>query len=131
MKHCMNCGNELKEQDEFCMACGNSVFDRPEEKAALKTKSTEKKLAIGSIVFGVMGIYPLLGIGGILGMILAKRGLRFQDGAYRRHLHIGYWISWVAFVFWTLALIVFLLGAFVQIFQDIWDLLIELIRLFI
>lgn len=129
-KYCTNCGSEIKEEDEYCLKCGYNTLQL-EDKKSLNTKTNEKKFATWSIVFGLIGIYPLLGIGGIIGMRLAKKGMKISNGNYRKHLQIGYWISLSGLIFWSGALIISLFGAFLQIFRDIWEMIIDFMSLFI
>lgn len=118
-KYCTHCGNELNE-DGICLDCGN-VADPPIIKND-ETKRNDKKLAILSIVFGVLGIYPLLGIGGMIGMMIAKKGLKIENSAYKKQLKIGYWISYFGLAFWLIAFLITLLNACSQVLRDAWGL---------
>jgi|GEM_PF-3447418 len=130
VKYCEHCGKEVNQEDNVCLSCGSSMDKTPYEKPIIQPKINEKKIAIFSIVFGILGIYPLLGIGGIVGMSLAKKGLKDTKKRYRKHLKTGFWISFSSFVFWTLALITTLIIELIPVFEDFWEIFMDFIRLF-
>lgn len=70
-KFCINCGNELKDDDKFCTNCGKMVVSDKEEKISMKndlcgcesSKIKKKKfwkvLFLSLVTFGIYGIYVL------------------------------------------------------------------------
>ncbi len=128
-KYCVHCGADVTTIENTCPFCGNQLQESTNSKYSSQLNSKEKKLAISSIVLGVLGIYPLLGLGGIIGMILAKKGLNANPKVYKRHLKIGFWISFSGFIFWLGAFIVTLIILLAPIFQFIWEMIIFYLRL--
>lgn len=127
-KYCIKCGTLLHLDDHVCNACG---FDPLKVDLKIPFKpNKEKKYAIWSIVFGLVSIYPLLGVGGIIGIILSNKGLSQKNGIYRRQLKIGFWISVGSIIFWGIALIIFLLSAIFEVFKDVLDILNDFLDLF-
>jgi predicted nucleic acid-binding Zn ribbon protein len=120
-KKCVHCGNEMNETEDVCRECGQSTQEILSSESQAHSQKRSKKLAILSIVFGVLGIYPLLGLGGIIGMMIAKKGLKIENNNYQKQLKIGYWISYFALAFWLIALLISLINACSQIFRDVWD----------
>jgi hypothetical protein len=126
---CINCGKEVRSDLKVCPSCEFSIDQLPHDINGAEVDKKEKRLAIFSIVFGVLGIYPILGIGGIIGMIIAKKGLKSKHTRYGNQLKIGFWISLFGLVFWTVALIVTLIIVLIPIFQFIWENIIYYLRL--
>lgn len=119
--YCKNCGKEISKEVNFCTSCGGTVDKNiyTENQAIMRVK--QKRFARLSIIFGITGIYPLLFIGSIIGMILAAKGLKIELVDYKKQLRIGFWISLVSLILWMLAfLIAFLIplvSALIEIFS--------------
>jgi hypothetical protein len=126
---CINCGKEITGDLKICPSCENSINQFPHDINQDELNKKDKRLAIFSIVFGVLGIYPILGIGGIIGMIIAKKGLKSKHSRYQKQLKIGFWISLFGLVFWSVAFIVTLVIMLIPIFQFIWENIIYYLRL--
>jgi hypothetical protein len=129
-KPCKYCNEELNEEETFCLSCGKSVDITFSKVDTLQLIKREKRLATLSIIFGVIGIYPLIGVGGLIGILIAKKGFKIEHNHYLKQLKVGYWISLLGFVFWSLALLVFLIQIGLIIFKDIWEMITDFIKLF-
>lgn len=105
---CTYCGKELKEDQEVCLSCGRLVFKAtPKNQNQLKLDG--KTIGTLSIVFGLLGLYPLIFIGSIIGAIFAIMGLKNPDNAYKKNCKIGLFISIVTFLIGIILIILYLM----------------------
>jgi uncharacterized membrane protein YvbJ len=107
--YCSNCGKEIVEKTHFCTACGNVIDKMAYNENLSLLKRKQKRLATLSIVFGITGIYPLLILGSIVGMILSTTGSKLKVTDYKKQLKIGFWISLISLILWILTFLVALL----------------------
>jgi len=129
-KQCMYCKEEIKGEETYCLSCGKSLDEKVSQVETLQLIKREKRLATLSIIFGVIGIYPLIGVGGLIGILFAIKGFKLEPKQYMKQLKIGYWISLLGFTFWSIALLVFLIQIGLIIFKDIWEMITDFIKLF-
>jgi hypothetical protein len=129
-EYCKHCALDVISKEGVCPFCGNQLDESTNYKNGHLSNPIEKRLAILSIVFGILGIYPLIGVGGVVGLILAKKGLKSNPLVYKKQLVFGFWISFIGFAFWGVALIVTLVILLAPIFKFIWEQVIFYLRLF-
>jgi hypothetical protein len=126
---CINCGKEVKNELDLCPSCNHPIYQHLNDINKIDEIKKVKRFAVLSIVFGVLGIYPLIGIGGIMGMIIAKKGLRSPYKLYQKQLKLGFWISLFGSIFWAIALVITIVIFIMPILEFLWQLLIYYLRL--
>lgn len=129
-KKCLYCNEDLIEGKTYCLSCGKPIDEKSLESDNAQLVKREKRLAILSIVFGVIGIYPLIGVGGLIGILVARKGFKLEHNHYLKQLKIGYWISIIGFTFWMIALLVFLIQIGLTISKDVWQMIKDFMSLF-
>ena len=129
-KKCLYCKEEIKGEETYCLSCGKSLDEKVSQVETLQLIKREKRLATLSIIFGVIGIYPLIGVGGLIGILIARKGFKLEHNHYLKQLKIGYWISIIGFTFWLIALLVFLIQIGLIISKDVWQMIKDFMSLF-
>jgi hypothetical protein len=69
MKNCLNCGSEVKKDDNFCKKCGAKQTINNNDKIKEKKKNIGKSSTLLLIIFGILGIMVFLSV--ISGLILS------------------------------------------------------------
>src|SRR6056297_919956 len=93
MKICTNCGQEVSDNAKYCMSCGKVINNNYQSN--IKEIKTEKGKMISTltVVFGVMGFWPFIIIGSIIGIILYIISLNYEDNEYKERARIGFALS--------------------------------------
>ncbi len=99
-KFCTNCGNELTLNADVCLSCGQLVNTNNKV-----YNNQGKALATVSVVFASLGFYPLIFIGGIVGLITSIIGLNDPNNQYRGRSKIGLGLSIGSLGLWLLVII--------------------------
>jgi uncharacterized membrane protein YvbJ len=110
--YCKHCGKETIEDAVVCLSCGRFIENHISKPNMEYQRKEGKTIATLSIVFGILGFYPLAFIGSIIGFILAMIGLSDQNNAYKGNCKIGLIISIVTFLIWVIMIILFFILLF-------------------
>jgi uncharacterized membrane protein YvbJ len=109
---CKHCGKETIEGAVVCLSCGHLIEDQFVKPNQDYRRKEGKTIATLSIVFGILGFYPLAFIGSIIGVILASIGLSDKNNEYKGNCKIGLIISLVTFFIWVVFIIIFFIFLF-------------------
>lgn len=107
-RFCTQCGNELTEIADVCLGCGRLVSKR--EIFKNDVSNTDGK-AVGtlSIIFGVLGLYPLIFIGSFIGVALSLICLISASNSFKRCSKVGLIISLSTLFFWIFLIVLIII----------------------
>lgn len=116
MKYCGNCGKEINPGQAICLNCGfaTSDFKLTNEVKTPPKSDNAKTLGTISIIFGVLGFYPAVFVGSIIGIVTGIIGMNEKDSAYRGRAKAGFWISIISLLFWLL-MVIFLIALIIRV----------------
>ncbi|MGI6359926.1 MAG: hypothetical protein ACOX02_02640 [Acholeplasmatales bacterium] len=106
MKYCGNCGKEVNPGQAVCLNCG---FATNKPQVVVQNRQDGKALGTISIIFGILGFYPLSLIGSIIGLIIGIVGMTDGNNASRGRAKTGFWISLVSLLFWMVMVILIIM----------------------
>jgi hypothetical protein len=108
-KYCTHCGKETIEGAVVCLSCGHLIDNKTNTLMHEPIRREGKTVATLSVVFGILGLYPFVFIGSIVGFILALTGLSDKNSEYRGRCKIGLIISIITFLFWVFMILFYFL----------------------
>ena len=105
---CTNCGKELKPNADVCLNCGHLVYKNEVVNTYTSDANADNGGMVGvlSIIFGVLGFYPLTIIGSIIGIVLGLIGLTSTSKINKKRSKIGLWVSSSTFLVWVILIVV-------------------------
>ncbi len=78
-KFCVNCGNELKEDQDFCTKCGKKISSNVQTNGNINEQTSPKNnsYALTGFILGLISMFciNLFGIVGLLAIIFSSVGL--------------------------------------------------------
>ncbi len=111
MKYCGNCGKEVNPGQAVCLNCGFALNNAQLTTQTSPKSDNAKTLGTISIIFGVLGFYPAVFIGSIIGLVVGIIGMNDKKSAYRGRAQAGFWISLISLFFWLfiVAFVIFIM----------------------
>lgn len=79
MKNCINCGSEVKKDDNFCKKCGAKQIINDNDEVTEKKKNMSKTSNVLLIILGIIGIMIFLSV--VSGLILSTAPIQ-EDRSY-------------------------------------------------